>query len=292
MKSVKLPPAPTRSSRADERADAEPHRGQEHERLEEAEEHAPAPDPAIHEEVAPEDARRRGEERIRGSGDVAGGHRAHSMRIRPVRRRKTSSRVERRTRALSTGIARRWTSSSAPLTVIGVEQERGRAAARAFGQAARASVERCGVLVGEAQLEHLAGGVLVDELARRPLGDDLRLVHHHQAIAELLRLVHVVGRDDQRRAPLLQPVQAVPEEMARLGVKAGRRLVEDDQLGLVDERAGDRQPPLHAARERLDLVRWPARRAARTRAARRRAAGDGARDVEVAGVHLQVLARR
>ena len=57
------------------------------------------------------------------------------------------------------------------------------------------------VVVGvEAQLEHLAGGVLVDERARRALGDDPPVVHDDEPVAELLGLVHVVGREDERHA--------------------------------------------------------------------------------------------
>ena len=42
-------------------------------------------------------------------------------------------------------------------------------------------------------LHHLSGGVALDQLARRALGHDLASVHHYQAVAQLLGLVHVVG---------------------------------------------------------------------------------------------------
>ena len=116
-----------------------------------------------------------------------------------------------------------------------------------------ASVERIRDLRREAQLDDLARRVPGDEVARRPLGDDLRLVHDDEAIAELLGLVHVVGRQDERRASLLEPVEAVPDEVACLWVEASRRLVEEHEARLIDQRAGDRQAPLHAAGQRLDL---------------------------------------
>ena len=106
----------------------------------------------------------------------------------------------------------------------------------------------------EAQLGDLAGRVLLDQRARAALGDDLGLVHDDEPVAQLLGLVHVVGRQDERHAALLEPVQAVPQQVAGLRVEAGRRLVEEQHVGLVDQRAGDRQAPLHAARQRLDLV--------------------------------------
>ena len=63
-----------------------------------------------------------------------------------------------------------------------------------------------------------------------------------------------MGRQDERYAPLLQSVQAVPQQVAGLRVEARGWLVEKEQLRLVDQRAGDRQTPLHAPRQRLDLV--------------------------------------
>ena len=44
----------------------------------------------------------------------------------------------------------------------------------------------------------------------------------------------------------------VPDQVARLRVEAGGRLVHEDHVGIVDQRAGERQPPLHAARQLAD----------------------------------------
>ena len=71
-----------------------------------------------------------------------------------------------------------------------------------------------------------------------PSATMLRLVHDHQAVAQLLRLVHVVGGQDERHALLLEAVEAVPEQVPRLRVEAGGGLVEQQQVGLVDERRG------------------------------------------------------
>ena len=55
---------------------------------------------------------------------------------------------------------------------------------------------------------------------------------------------------EQDRLALLQQVlQPLPHQVARLRVEAGGRLVEEQQVGVVDERAAEREPPLHAARE-------------------------------------------
>ena len=134
--------------------------------------------------------------------------------------------------------------------------------------------------------------MLVDELARRPLGHDLRLVHDNEVVAQLLRLVHVVGRDDERRAAPLQLVEPLPKQVARLRVQAGGGLVEDDEVRLVDERASDRQAPLHAAGQGLDLVLGALVELDELEELIGPLAGDLAGDVEVARVHLQVLAHR
>ena len=114
------------------------------------------------------------------------------------------------------------------------------------------------LLIGvEAQLEHLAGRVLGDEGSRAALGDDAAVVHDDEPVAELLGLVHVVRRDDERDALALEPEQPVPQHVPRLWVETGGRLVEEQHLGVVHEAAGDGEPALHPARERLDPVVAP-----------------------------------
>jgi len=89
------------------------------------------------------------------------------------------------------------------------------------------AVERLLDAGGEAQLEDFPCRVTLDERPRRALGDDLRLVHHDESVTQLLGLVHVVRRQDERRAALLEAVQAVPHQVPRLRVEAGRRLVKE-----------------------------------------------------------------
>src|SRR5262249_7337478 len=76
---------------------------------------------------------------------------------------------------------------------------------------------------------------------------------HDEPIAQLLGLVHVVGREDERRAATLQSKEAIPDEVARLRIETGRRLVEQQEIRIVDERARDCEAPPHPAGERLDL---------------------------------------
>ena len=54
------------------------------------------------------------------------------------------------------------------------------------------------------------------------------------------------------RPAALELVDQVPELAARLRVEAGGRLVEEEQLGIADQRAGEREPLLLPARQRAD----------------------------------------
>ena len=87
----------------------------------------------------------------------------------------------------------------------------------------------------------------------RALGDHEPAVHHHQPVAQLLGLVHVVGGQHQRHALLLEPVELLPQDVAGLRVQARGGLVEQQQVGVVDQRAGDGQASLEAAGQAVDL---------------------------------------
>jgi hypothetical protein len=63
-----------------------------------------------------------------------------------------------------------------------------------------------------------------------------------------------VGRQAQSDAAPLEPVQPVPHQVAGLGIQAGRRLVEEQQVRFVDQCPGDDQAPLHAAGQRFDSI--------------------------------------
>jgi hypothetical protein len=105
-------------------------------------------------------------------------------------------------------------------------------------------------------------------------------------------LVHVVRRQQQRRALLLEPEEAVPEDVACLRVEAGGRFVEQQYPRVVDERPRDRQPALHAAGQWLDLVVRALAQLGELEELVRPARGLCARQPEVAAVDDEVLARR
>ena len=96
----------------------------------------------------------------------------------------------------------------------------------------------------------------LDDGARQALAERLRRVDHEQpAVREQrdarapLGLVEVRRRHDDGDALGEELGQQLPELAARHRVHARRRLVEQDDLRLVDERAGERELLLHAARQ-------------------------------------------
>ncbi|GAB4007892.1 hypothetical protein GCM10029992_62820 [Glycomyces albus] len=123
-------------------------------------------------------------------------------------------------------------------------------------------------------------------------GDDPALVHDHEAVAELLGLVHVVGGQQDRHALLLELEQALPHQVAGLRVQAGGGLVEEDQVGLVDQGPGDGQAALHAAGEVVDLVVRAARELHELEQFGRAGPGLAPLDAEVPGVDGEVLEDR
>ena len=92
----------------------------------------------------------------------------------------------------------------------------------------------------------------VEQRVRRIARDHRAVVDDREPRREPLGLVHEMRRQQDRLAQFQQLAQAVPDQMTRLGVEAGRRLVENQQFRIVDQRARERQAALHAARERPD----------------------------------------
>ena len=62
-----------------------------------------------------------------------------------------------------------------------------------------------------------------------------------------LGLVHVMRRDQHRDAARREPMDLIPEVAPRARVDSGGRLVEQQQLGLVQHARGQREALLPAA---------------------------------------------
>ena len=100
---------------------------------------------------------------------------------------------------------------------------------------------------------------------------------HDDAVGEPLRLLHVVRGQQDRLAEAAQVGDRLPRLAPRGRVEAGRRLVEEDQLGVADQAEREVQAPPLAAGEvgARGTRRGPPARPAR--AARAPAAGSGRR---------------
>ena len=83
---------------------------------------------------------------------------------------------------------------------------------------------------------------------RRALGDQLPVVDDPDAVGELIGLLEVLRGEEDGRALVAQPAHLVPQRHARRRVQARGRLVEEEHLGLVDQRHREVEPPAHAAR--------------------------------------------
>ena len=96
--------------------------------------------------------------------------------------------------------------------------------------------------------------VAAAELARRPGGDDLAAHHHGDAVGERLRLVHEVRRQHDGLAEVAQRADRRPRLAAGVGVEAGGRLVEEQQVGVAHEREREVEAAPLPARQRGDEV--------------------------------------
>ena len=86
------------------------------------------------------------------------------------------------------------------------------------------------------------------ERRRRPLGDDPAAVDDPDAVGEDVRLLEVLRGEEDRDALLPREARDLrPEGAAALRVEAGRRLVEEEDRGPVDERERQVEAALHPA---------------------------------------------
>src|SRR5262245_13367456 len=95
---------------------------------------------------------------------------------------------------------------------------------------------------------------LLQNLPELAAGDDLAVIYRHQPI-EALRFVHIGGRYDHAhlRPPGPDRIDELPKLFTRKRIDAGGRLIEDKQVGIVNQRAAETELLLHSAGE---LARW------------------------------------
>ena len=85
-----------------------------------------------------------------------------------------------------------------------------------------------------------------------PRGDDLAVVDDRDRVGQLVGLLEVLGRQEERHALADEAPDDVPHPEPAARVETGRRLVEDEQPRPPDQGAGEVQPPPHPARVGLD----------------------------------------
>ena len=101
---------------------------------------------------------------------------------------------------------------------------------------------------------HEHGGVeRADELEGSAEREHPAVIEDRDPVAELLGLLEVVRRHDDGPALGTDPFDDVPEVAPRLRVETRGGLVEEDDLGIVRQRARERESLSLAARELLDL---------------------------------------
>ena len=80
------------------------------------------------------------------------------------------------------------------------------------------------------------------------------VVHHHDVIGEPFGLEQEVGAHEHGAAVVRHLADEREHRAGRLGVEAGGRLVEQEQVGFVERRAGEREARLHAGRVAADAL--------------------------------------
>ena len=103
----------------------------------------------------------------------------------------------------------------------------------------------CGELLGRLVLVVAGRGLVADQAA---------LLEGDHAAAHLVDHLAVVGDDEHGRAGAVDPVEQLHDPDRRLGVEVAGRLVGEQKRRVVDERAGDRDALLLAARELVGVV--------------------------------------
>ena len=80
-----------------------------------------------------------------------------------------------------------------------------------------------------------------------PSAITLAVIHDGHPVAQPLGFFHVVGGEQDGAAGGLEALDQAPELPPGLGVEPGGGLVEEEELGVADQGAGECQPLLLAA---------------------------------------------
>ena len=84
------------------------------------------------------------------------------------------------------------------------------------------------------------------QIRYRPLHHEMATAHDGRAVADKLHFMQEVGGKKHRRALLAQVADELPHVLHPLGIQAAGRLVQDYNVGIVDQRESDAEPLTHA----------------------------------------------
>src|SRR5256886_6355817 len=104
------------------------------------------------------------------------------------------------------------------------------------------------------ELDHAEVADVRLEVVWRAERDHAALVDDGDAVAELVCLEQVVRREDDRRAVFMELANDAAQLTRSDRVEADRRLVEEEDARPMQQRSGEMQPLLHAARVALDAL--------------------------------------
>src|SRR5215210_3538566 len=99
------------------------------------------------------------------------------------------------------------------------------------------------------ELEHVLRPETGDERPRGALSDGASVVYDRDPVAQPLGFVHVVGGEQDGSAVRFEAVDQIPELSAGLRVQARGRLIQEQELRVAHQRAGEGQALLLAAGE-------------------------------------------
>ena len=221
-----------------------------------------------------------------------------SLGASPVSWRKTSSSVGRRRPMSLTPIPARRSSAAASSTRTRLSRGAGKVSR--FGRSSSSGAPQptrsergLGLVtlphVGQLDLEDLAADAVL-ELVAGPFRDHAAVVDHGDLVRELIRLLEVLRRQQDRRPVAAQVADDLPDLVATPRIETGRRLVEEEHARLREQAGREVEPPSHAARVRLRGSVGGVGELEALEQLRRAAAGLRAREPEQAPEHLEVLA--
>src|SRR6266567_924955 len=106
----------------------------------------------------------------------------------------------------------------------------------------------------EAERDHVPDADLALQLVGGALSQDAPVLDEGDLVAELLSLAHVVRGQDDGRPPLATEVGDLsPQADGDVRVEAQGRLVEEEDLGVIEQRLGEGEPLLETGGERVVL---------------------------------------